>query len=204
MSIKKLSNKIRDVLFTLVFPAIVGLFCLSSQIISIVGGSQYVAGAKALRILCVSLGFAVMSGFYCCAVLLPYKKDKICLYVSVVCAIVNIVLNFFFIPKLSYVGAAITTLIAEALNYFLFVYYSYKSVDLPKERKCIGITILGSLLIALVCVVLKRSITNVYYCVGLSILVSIAAYFSLQFIMGNYLIVGAVKAMVCKMRKPHK
>ena len=201
---KKLSNKIRDVLFTLVFPAIVGLFCLSSQIISIVGGSQYVAGAKALRILCVSLGFAVMSGFYCCAVLLPYKKDKICLYVSVVCAIVNIVLNFFFIPKLSYVGAAITTLIAEALNYFLFVYYSYKSVDLPKERKCIGIAILGSLLIALVCVVLKRSITNVYYCVGLSILVSIVAYFSLQFIMGNYLIVGAVKAMVCKMRKPHK
>ena len=191
-----LTLKVRDALCTLVFPAIVGLFFLSNEIIQIIGGKQYTEGSLALKILCISLGFAVMSSFYCCAILLPYKRDKTCLYVSIICAIVNIVLNFIFIPNMSYNGAALTTLIAEALNYFLFVIESKKCFKIKNNNKKIFVaTFGGTISIAIVCLCLKHYFKGCYSYVISCMIFSSIVYLIIQLLLGNYLVKNIIESI---------
>ena len=111
---RALTNKIFSTVCTLVVPAVFGMFMLSEQIVVIIGGAEYTSGVIALKILSFALFFSVLSVFYCCAILLPFKQEKICLMASSISALLNVVLNFVLIPIISYNGAAVTTLISEA------------------------------------------------------------------------------------------
>ena len=73
----KLIRKIRQVLYTVVFPTIIGVFCLSSDIMLLLGGKEYQSGYKALAILCLALFFSVFGGFYSQAILIPNREENI-------------------------------------------------------------------------------------------------------------------------------
>ena len=107
---------------TLLMPAITGVFVLSYEIIWIIGGEQYAQGYEALSILSIALGGSVFANFFNNAILIPNKKEKYFLIGTLTAAIANIVLNAFLIPSLDYIGAAVTTVIAEyiVLGFGLF------------------------------------------------------------------------------------
>lgn len=197
---KKISNKIMNALCTIIFPAIVGLFILSEKCILIVGGEQYIAGANALKILSIAAAFAVLACFYSCAIMLPFRQEKICLIASLVSALVNIVLNFVVIPMWSYNGAALTTLISEMI---VFLIYKYYSKDYPKvgfNPKIIGSTAIGCIAIIIVCRIVENMFSGLYLVTFFSILMSSIVYFIIQIIMGNALIVNVLKTIIKKIR----
>lgn len=141
-----LLDKLRKVLCVLIFPAMAGLFCVSRDILWLLGGAEYIEGANALRILCVAIVFAVFGCYYSQGMLIPNRKDKYFLYATTASAIANIVLNFIVVPPFGMEGAAITTLIAEGIVVILLKKYSgqvYKKQDknlfLSVGAGCIGI-----------------------------------------------------------------
>lgn len=116
---KKLMSMVFNVMFTLVMPLCLLCGLLSDDIIAFIGGSKYAPASSPLRILSVSLMFSSLASFMTTSVLLPNGKEKYILRASVVSAAANFLLNFWLIPRLSYDGAAITTLIAELLMFLI-------------------------------------------------------------------------------------
>lgn len=191
----KLSNKIMDALCTIIFPTIVGLFILSKECILIIGGEQYVEGVNALRILSISLGFAVLASFYCCAIMLPFRQEKMCLMASTISAVINIVLNFLIIPVLNYNGAALTTLIAEAVAFFVYWRWSKKYPKVGCSRSIILSTVVGCFGIIIVCFVVKRIMTGLYLTTACAVFFSIIIYFLIQIIMKNNIILDIIRTI---------
>lgn len=142
---KKLVAMVFNIVFTLVTPLCILCGLLSGDIIAFIGGSKYDSATLPLRVLSVSLFFSSMASFMTTSVLLPNGKEKYILRASIISAIVNLLLNFWMIPKFSYVGAALTTLLAEIIMFMISGFYAKKHFNLLEERQVILRCILSSL-----------------------------------------------------------
>jgi len=78
------------------------------------------------------------------------KKTRISGAIWIIVAIVNLGLNFIFIPYLGILGAAITTLIAYTLAFVLTAYYSFKYFKFDVDIRFILKSIFASVVISLV------------------------------------------------------
>ena len=163
---------------------------LSEEIVVIIGGTEYSSGVAALKILSFALFFSVLSVFYCCAILLPFKQEKICLIASSISAFLNVVLNFWLIPIISYNGAAATTLISEALILVIYIATSQKLVRLKIDLRLVISISIGCLAIMLVCFGIKNFISNDIVIILISLVVSVPAYFLLQIVFKNEIVIG--------------
>ena len=103
----------------LVLPCGIGLFLLAGPTLLIASGSEYVSAFRALRYLAISLLFAPFSYIYSSGILVANKKENTFLYATIIGASVNVLLNMIIIPRIGYVGAAITTLISEVLVFLI-------------------------------------------------------------------------------------
>ncbi len=68
-----------------------------------------------------SLLFALGANFFSTLILIPLRKEKIVFSSTIVGALINIILNVFLLPSLSFTGAAFTTLLAECIVCVLLV-----------------------------------------------------------------------------------
>ena len=189
-SFSKLLKKVLDAQIVILFPCIIGLFMLSKEAILLVAGMEYSEGAVALRILSVALGFAVLACFYCNCILLPNKKEKICLIASIISAIINIVLNFLAIPWLSFNGAALTTLISEAVVFCIYWFYGRTIQRTQVSKKTIVTTGLGCCFICLICAVSKLLLDNYLLVIFVSVALSGIIYVAILILFKNELIMS--------------
>ena len=192
---KTLTNNILLILIALCIPSTIGLVFLSSDIISIINGAEYLRGGTALAVLSMAFPFSLISSYFVNAILIPNRREKYAFYSTSIAALINILLNFFFIPKWGLTGAAITTLISEAYVMVSAVYYSkgvffYKlnKSDLPK-------LILGNIIVFLICW-LSTNIQWVYLRILVTILASVVSYVCILF----FTKISASKEIVEKIR----
>lgn len=122
----ELIKNAKNILVMIILPVAVGIWCLSSELILVIAGGEYIVGTYALKILAVSLIFAVFSYLYVYGCLIPNGLDKIFFKASVISATINIIVNFIFIPIFGINAAAATTLLAEISMYLITNYYSRK------------------------------------------------------------------------------
>lgn len=183
-AIKKLSDSTVRLLITLILPMTVGISILSPDIITVVNGAEYVQGSLALQILSVALPFAVLSCFFSNAILIPYRNEKIYLIATSTAALVNIVLNVFFIDRWGMNGAATTTVLAE-LIVFIIVYQNSKKV------LCLGIMtmelvriLIGCFIVCVVCLLSRTLIVNVLLRIIAAVSLSVMSYFAFLKLMG--------------------
>ena len=199
---RALTNKIFSTVCTLVVPAVFGMFMLSEQIVVIIGGAEYTSGVIALKILSFALFFSVLSVFYCCAILLPFKQEKICLMASSISALLNVVLNFVLIPIISYNGAAVTTLISEALILVIYIISSQKLVKLKIDVRLVISIVTGCMAIMLICFGIKHLISDDIIIILTSLVVAVPTYFLLQIFFKNEIVTGYY--MELKKRRKHE
>ncbi len=110
-----LLNKIRTALLLILMPACCGLFAISDNIVLLFSGSGYLEAGPLLKILSIALFFATSGCYYVSVIMIPYKKEKLVLYGTIVSAVVNVGLNAVFIPIYGYYAAAVTTVISEVI-----------------------------------------------------------------------------------------
>ncbi|MCF8296628.1 MAG: oligosaccharide flippase family protein [Saprospiraceae bacterium] len=122
---KKLNSQIWDIYIGLTVPLALMISIFGKQLLSIFTTPDYVPGAIVIPFIAFSLVLqrcVEITGFG----LVLKEKSKIVSYIMVFAAAVNIILNFWLIPKYGYLGAAITTLISYIIYFTLAYYFSQK------------------------------------------------------------------------------
>ncbi|ETA74472.1 flippase [Ligilactobacillus equi] len=178
-------NRILNLTMLLGFPATVGLFMVRKDLIILFAGEEYLNAVSSLGILSIAIIPALLANFFINIVLIPLKQEKIVMIATMISAAVNIVLNLLLIPVFAENGAAITTLIAELILTVIGAYYA-KGV-LGNNFYPILVSILGSALIILVCLVINLYITNVFFNVILCIIFGCLIYAIVLLIFRNKL-----------------
>ena len=92
---------------------IAGLVILAKPIILVFSGKEFLPSVIVLQILSFLLIIIPWSSFLGLQILYPIRKEKYGNYAVVTGALVNLVLNFFLIPRYSYIGVAISVVCAE-------------------------------------------------------------------------------------------
>ena len=112
---EEVSRRAAGYIELLMVPLTVGLLSMSWPVILILTGETYIEAIPTLMILAIGVFLSTAATFFTNAILLPFRKEKVILKATLVAAIANVLLNFFFIPTLQANGAAITTITSEML-----------------------------------------------------------------------------------------
>ena len=122
---KEFTSKTTRYYLIVCIPAVVGLSVLAKPLIGILVGQQFFEGYKivplvALGVLFLGLQQSFQVGFS------YYKRTGAITFAVTISGLLNLILNFIFVPKYGYIAAATTTLISYAFLLFLMVVLSYR------------------------------------------------------------------------------
>ncbi len=173
---EKLLNNVINILIVLILPAVVGLISLKNEIIWIISGEVYKDAANSLAILAIALIFAVLANFSSNLILILEKQEKKSLMATTIAAISNIGLNFIFIPLWKSIGAAITTLIAEAIVAIITTVYAIKYFKPKIQIKILLSSIIGCGIIIIITRCMRYCNYNIIWYIICSIMYSSVAY----------------------------
>lgn len=179
-------------------PTMVGVFMLSKDIVLLLAGDKYIDSIVVLKVLMISALFTLFGISYIGnCILLPQKKDKLFMTICCLTALLNIVLNYIFIPVYGVLGAAWTTCFSSFFMFMLFLFCLEKKFYFKGYSKVIVDPILGSLGIVLVCFIFSY-IENFMLRFSLSILGSCFVYFFTNYLLGD----SFLFSFLLKYRKP--
>lgn len=196
---RSLLRKIFNYLTIILIPVSVGLLMMSDSVIMLAGGKQYIAGNPAMKVLSISIIFAMIGSFMMNCVLIANRKDTKCFTSTLIAALTNIVLNLILLRRIGIVGAAITTLIAEIVNAVLMTYYSKqivkeKIIDFKNLLQCS----IGSVGVLIVCYIVNMTIDNFIIRAIVAICVSAVVYFGFMIAVKNQYFIGFLKPITGK------
>ena len=107
----------------LCIPAVVGVSVLREPLLKMLSAPNYFAGAKVIPLVVLGVFFFGLTQRFGAGLSL-YKKTHFYMCSFILAALLNLGLNFLFIPKYGYMAAAITTLISYAFLLLLTVVFS--------------------------------------------------------------------------------
>jgi O-antigen/teichoic acid export membrane protein len=93
-------------------PLVAALIIAAPLIITFLAGEAFIASSKVLQILAIAVGFIFLGSLYGQTVIIV-KKQFWSMWVYLAGAVFNVLANLYFIPRYSYIGAAITTALTE-------------------------------------------------------------------------------------------
>lgn len=132
-------------LLLLAVPVGVGITVLADKIIPLVYKPEFDNSIIALRILIWAVAFIFLNAIMT-STLYVANKQKVVAKMTLVLVILNIGLNYFFIPRYSYVGASWTTVITEMVAFVFCYYVISKSICKIKSVKPFFKSLLASLI----------------------------------------------------------
>lgn len=182
-------------------PCVVGINVICPELLSVIGGSEFIGASVSLHILTISLVFSFLGGWIGNMMLLPAGREEICLKSSVICAIINIGLNFVLIPLWGLNAAAATTAVSECVGVLILLKYIDKNIVIADISKMICAPMVGCVGIILVAIIGKllfpSSIVRVIY----TVLVSIPVYISSLFFCKDDFAVSFIAPMIKKLTR---
>lgn len=122
-----INNALRIMLILLV-PMIILMSVYSSEILQLLYGEKYLAGAIPMSVLIYGVGFLTI--FYILSFAMNGAgKTKTAMWISIIGLIINTALNYFFIHKNGILGSAYATTIASFIIMLMMLYYTKKDFD---------------------------------------------------------------------------
>ena len=188
----KLGRKLIDYMIVICFPAMVGLFCLSKDIVEQFAGKSYSQAYLPLQLLSIALIFAVFANFFANCVLISYKKEKVVMFATILSALINIVLNLILIPVYKENAAALTTIIAEICVCVISSYEARKLIKINCTLRNLMTTMLGCVWIGACCLIVKRNIENQIIMLGCAVLLSASVYALILYVTKNSVVVELI------------
>lgn len=138
-----IADKTLKVFVVLAVPLVIGAFALSPQIVALIGGAGFPESASVLRILIFSLAFIFFGQFFNALLIVKNLQNKL-MKALIAAAILNISLNFFLIPRYSYIGAAFTSVATEMFVVLCSCFLVYRYAEYrPKIEHLFGIIFSG-------------------------------------------------------------
>lgn len=187
----KTFNSILNTMIVLVVPSVVGLFCLSKEVILLIADASFVDATISLRILSMALLVCLFGWLFNSCVLLPAKCEKQIFIALFISATLNVILNIILIPHFKQNAAAFTTFLAEGCSFIMQAYYSRHLVRINGIAKNVVTTLLGCTMIVTVCWGLKYFLVNTIFYIICAVSLSVVLYFAVM--------LGLKNQVVCEM-----
>lgn len=124
---KKIFQKGLDVLIIFIVPLVIGLLILSLPIVVLIGGKDFSVSALTLQILAFAIGLIFLGNLFGHSII-ALDKQKKAAWIYFGGMLFNVITNLIFIPKYSYLGAAMTTVFTELLVTVLMFYLICKTI----------------------------------------------------------------------------
>ena len=183
-SFSTLSSDIYKTLLSFSIPVIVELIVLRKEIVLLLSNTEYIRAASSLGILGIALFFCMGAWFWGQCVLIVIGQEKIVFNITLASARLNIVLNIILIPVGAENAAAFTTVLAEALSFFLCRHYGIKKAEIKNIELCVMKILFGCLLIVIINSLIMRNLSGnierILNCIFLSSLTYIVAEIALK------------------------
>jgi len=126
--IDKLNKKSTELIILLSLPIFIIIWVFTDEILGLFG-SEFVEGSKALLLMSFGQFLLILAGPVWHMMNMT-NKQKVFFYFSLLSALVNIILNYYLIPKYNIVGAAIGTFSSVVFLNILSIIYIKKSFGL--------------------------------------------------------------------------
>lgn len=126
---KQTFQKVADLLILMVVPTMIIFYFLAPNLIQIVAGNEFHASILTLRILILSLFATFLISIFAYTIIAA-KHQRYLIYVWAVLAAINIILNLLLIPRFSYKGAAIVTVITESITLIVLYILTKKLIKI--------------------------------------------------------------------------
>jgi len=174
----QISQETFNVLLIFIIPLIGGTFFLSKRIIVFIAGNDFFLSALVLNILIIAAAIIFLGTLFS-NMLISLDQQKKLAIIYAAGAVINLAANFIFIPRYSYYGAALTTVLTELIVTALMIIMLARSLGkLPSLKpavKCLG-SVLPMLLL-----LYFFSALPLFLLITLAVLV----YFSVLFLFGG-------------------
>ena len=135
----KAVNKMHEVSFLIynlvIFPMMAGMLIVNDDFVQFFLGKDFQDARYAIAIMIFRMFFIGWTNIMGFQMLIPHNKNKEYMISTTVPAILSVGLNLLFLPKLGYIGAAIVSVLTEALVWAIQLYFTRKYL---KEVPIIG------------------------------------------------------------------
>ncbi len=105
------------------YPMAFGLAGIAAVFAPVFWGNGFVASGTIIAVLAISIPFSTVANIIRNQDLIPRGKDDLYSWAIVAGAVVNLILNYFLIPRLQAVGVSIATVASEMLVCFVELWY---------------------------------------------------------------------------------
>mgnify|MGYP000850680409 CR=1 FL=1 len=191
-----LLSRLINITIIVFLPSMVGLFMLSSDVIRILSGYNYLRAATSLRILCFGMILSALAGIFNQCVLIPAKREKKTLLNTIIGATLNIFLNIQLIPKFSENGSALATVFAELIMVILNFYYGRDLLKpVFKDNKVFKNffnVLISSVFIILICLACQMFINSIIIRLIVSTVCSVCVYIIVLILTKNSLVLDII------------
>ena len=120
---RRITKKAINFVFLAACPMTLFFIFFARQGVLLLSGSEYMPSIPCMQIIMPTLLFIGLSNIMGIQMLVPMGKEKIVLYSEIAGAITDLLLNAILIPKLGASGAAIGTVVAEAVVFLVQYVY---------------------------------------------------------------------------------
>ena len=183
--VKQLYNVLLKYFLFLSIPMSCGTFLLGKEITVLLYGQDY----EGAGILMSVLGLAIFIFFLTCLIswtLTGIDKQNYVLLSNFVVMLMNILLNFLFIPKYGALAAAVTTLVCGVIQLIIMSVALSRTIPLRNEMNLAKI-MLATIVMSGVIISIKNNVTlsNNFWNVILTVLLAIFTYNLVAIILGT-------------------
>jgi O-antigen/teichoic acid export membrane protein len=181
----KLISKAYHLVFMFSIPACVGLFLLSEEIIRLFCGDGFGQANITMKLLTpivLVIPFSVVTNNQ---IFVPLGKEKLILSSTCIGAITNFVCNFLLIPKYSYNGAAVATVIAESMVALVCFINAKRTFDIRNVFKGYSQYWLAIIPIPIIVILVKRLNLNDFFTILISVILAVIIYFGILILLKN-------------------
>ena len=116
-----ISKSIQFVMF-MAFAMCIGLICIGKEFAPFYFGREFEKTGILIMLLSITIPFLSFANVIRTQYLIPKEKDKIYIISVILGAVINLIMNFIFIPKYQSIGACIGTIVAE---FTVMIYQAY-------------------------------------------------------------------------------
>ncbi len=181
----RLLNNIANLMISITVPLFVGLFMESKNVISIIGGAEYISGYPTLRVLSIASIFSIVAFYLAQCILIPNSCESKFLQATIVSAALNVILNFIIIPFLGHMGAAITTLISEIAVVLMCIRSGKEYCDIKVPSNVLLSSVISSCYIIVVCGIIDVLIRNPFLATLFAVGVSVVGFIVIMLLFKN-------------------
>lgn len=199
--VNRLLKHSMNFIIVLGLPSIVGMNALAEPIIYLMAGQEYLGAAPALHILTGTLFFSLIGGWIGNMTMLPAGREKLCLLISAISALSNIVLNLALIPRFGICAAAATTLTAEAVAVMILLRNMDPAIRIDGWHEMLKAPIVGSIGIVVVCVAVRLLVKSYVLAAVLAVALSVMVYGVSLIVLKNEFVLGFLQPILKKKMK---